>query len=196
MLKKIQGVNSLLLLGWTSILWHSVPPIYNLWPQVVCPPDITFIATSAKQRPVERASLGLCRCHTTTVLKLYALVPKGLGQLDFLSPHTQASEPAVNSQHCQVHHFYWTRQKLWPTSRWTPSHDPRSITGKAGMLVSHTSGGKIPTDSQALLVLPEEADTWCSWRWADRSYLKSQGTTWYCKVSQCVGRWAESLFVV
>lgn len=140
-------------------LWHSVPPIYNLWPQAACPPDITLIATSAKQRPVERARLGLCpRCHTTTALKLCAAVPKGLDQLDFLSPHTQASEPAGNSRHCQVHHFYWARGQL-PGGHPATIHAP-SLDKPACLFCTSPGWGGTPTDSQALLVLPEEADAW------------------------------------
>lgn len=153
-----------IIIAWINFdLWLSVPPIYNLWPQAVCPPDITFIATSAKQRPVERASLGLCRCHTTTVLKLCALVLKGLDQLDFLSPHTQASEPTVNSQHCQVHHFY----RAWQNRGQLPGGHPATIHAPSleKPACSFLLWGKIPTESQALLVLPVEADTWCSDAW-------------------------------
>lgn len=63
-------------------------------------------------RPVESASLGLCHCYTTTVLKLTFVhfYSKGWISLTFHHLTLFASEPTVNYQHCQVRNFHWTRQ--------------------------------------------------------------------------------------
>lgn len=126
----------------------------------MCPPDISFIATSAKQRPLDCGKCWsgllplLCnysikthfwaQCTFTEYIYLY--------QYDFLSPYTQAAEPIVNSRHCQALYFHRTRLPGGHTAM-TDSTSHRYLQWKGQLTRLHVSGDFPQIDELSLLSL-------------------------------------------